>query len=156
MNLGELLLQLCDFTVFLLNHIDLALKVVDLRDHLDVALTQIVVKLGKFSVTSQVYVLTDAILLGSFELSFKFFNLKFEFGELSLGQFRILYLALELETDVLELFFSLGTHLFQYKIALRNFLVNLLFLLFVRLDQSQKGSLLMSLHINHQLLILDL
>ena len=93
--------------------------------------------MGEFGVTPQVYVLADTVLSGSFELSFEFFDLKLEFGELSLSQFRILHFALKLETDVFKLFLGFGAHLFKHEITLRDFLVDLLFLLFVRLDQSQ-------------------
>ena len=52
LDLCQLGLDVSDLAIFLLNHVDLALKVVDLGDHVDVALIQVFVHLGKLAVAS--------------------------------------------------------------------------------------------------------
>jgi len=52
LNLCQLGLDVSDLAIFLLNHVDLALQVVDLGDHVDVALIQVFVHLGKLAVAS--------------------------------------------------------------------------------------------------------
>lgn len=95
-------------------------------------------------------------MFSSLKLCLELLDLELELGQLTLRKLRLLHFTLKLKPHVFEFFLGLRTHLFENEVALSDFLVDLGFLFFIRLDQCQKCSFLVSLDISHQKLILSL
>ena len=64
----ELLLDRGQLFFALFNRVEFTLQIIQLGDHLDVTGVQIAIHLGKFTVTTKVYILGQTLLLGLLKL----------------------------------------------------------------------------------------